>query len=305
MADAKPKKSAPAKKIVDVKSDGDGATGTSRPVIVTNRPILKDPMMAEVSNLTGGLEGEPKQSTPVEQASGTADAEVKSTEGAPELVQVTTKKDAETTTEKTEDKPAVAPSQKKIVITPPGTDQEPEKVPTTVSKDKEPTIADLAKPDPLPGKDIAAKDVKQHKADPETSSDADDKADKDPDDDVSTEAAGDELVGAVQPGRSFDETTDLADSAKTKGGAEQIELDEKGKPKKQIKKSGELTAEQQKAIENGEYFLPITTAETRRMRREILFSTLFVLVLIVVWLDIMLDAGLLSLGNIKAVTDFF
>ncbi|CAN5408679.1 hypothetical protein BH09PAT4_BH09PAT4_01520 [soil metagenome] len=307
MATAKPKKTASAKKIVDVKPDGDGATGTSRPVIVTNRPILKDPMMAEISQLTGGLEvTESKQATS-EPTSGKSKTEPKEVGGAPELAKDTSKKDDDSPPEKSEAISASVPAQKKVITPPSETDvKEAEEAVVDTGQPQQPTIAELAKTTgPQPSKDAIVKDSEQSAPSVDSADEVLATDDKSKEESSEDPQAAQEPGGAIRPGRSFDETANEADTAKAPEGLEQIGIDEKGNAKKQVKKGGELSADQQKAIEKEKYFLPITTAETRRMRREILFATLFVLVLIVVWLDIMLDAGLLSLGNIKAVTNFF
>jgi hypothetical protein len=306
MAEAKSKKTEANKKIVDVKLGGDGATGTSRPVIVTNRPILKDPMMAEVSQLTGGAMDDSQIPTP------TGDASVDPPSGAPELT-ASAKKVAIKTEEAVEPAkvasepitPATAPSKKKIVIKP--LSEEPPTKPAKATK-TEPTVADLAKPDIEEVADIP--DITEAVAAPaqdeptdvtEETTEATEEPNEAPDE---VPANQDDAVPAVQPGRSFDESEQAAKDTGTSE-PEEIELDAKGKPKGKTKRPGELTSEQQKAIQNEEYFLPITTAETRRIRREIVLATLFVTILIVAWLDIMLDADLLSIGGIKAVTHFF
>jgi hypothetical protein len=320
MAESKAKKTESSKKIVDVKTDGDGATGTSRPVIVTNRPIMKDPMMAEVSQLTGGTIDDSPTPTP------TDDAPPEAASGAPEIT-LSAKKLAIQVTEQPE--PADdegktltskdASAKKKVIK--PLSDELSEK-PAAKAVKKSPTIAELtlpdadevpevvpetdvaeAKPEPAPGKD---EPTPSEEATESTATTAEANA-KAPKEEVSIEpAAADEIVTGVQPGRSFDETAhEPLPDATTPAAPEQIELDSKGKPKTKQKKTGELSSEQQKAIEQGEYFLPITTAETRRLRREVVLATLFVVILIVVWLDIMLDAGLLNIDGIKAVTNFF
>lgn len=328
MAEAKSKKSEAAKKIVDVKNSGDGASGTSRPVIVTNRPIMKDPMMAEVSQLTGGLLEDSQTPTPTGDP-GPAEA----ASGAPEIkitkkvaIQVNAPKDAAAPAEPSET-PVVAPSKKKLIIKP--LSEKPSEKPAAskpAAKAKEPTVAELALPDAeeVPDVDVKAEPVATTEdalADETTKDDvaaaeapaakAEDPAPDTPADEAETAdvPSSDDPASGLQPGRSYDET-ETASGEADGGGAdtgapEQIELDSKGKPKTKEKKSGELSSEQQKAIENGEYFLPITTAETKRLRREIVFATLFVTILIVVWLDIMLDAGLLTINGIHPVTNFF
>lgn len=73
-----------------------------------------------------------------------------------------------------------------------------------------------------------------------------------------------------------------------------------------VKSSGiEPTPEQQQIIDAGTYDLPIVTAETRRIRREVLLTSVAILVIVLLWLDMMLDAGLIRLGNLHALTNLF
>jgi len=320
MAESKAKKTESGKKIVDVKTDGDGASGTSRPVIVTNRPIMKDPMMAEVSQLTGGALDDsptptPTDDTPPEPASGAPEITLSAKKLA---IQVTeqpeptddedktlTSKDASAKkkvikplSDELSEKPAAKAAKKSPTIaelTLPDADEVPEVVPQTDAAEAKPAPAS-SKDEPMPSEEVAESTAATAGANAEM-----------PKEEVPTEpATDDELATGVQPGRSFDGTApESLPDATAPAGPEQIELDAKGKPKTKQKKTGELSSEQQKAIEQGEYFLPITTAETRRLRREVVLATLFVVILIVVWLDIMLDAGLLNIDGVKAVTNFF
>lgn len=325
MAEPKPKKAESTKRIVDIKSEGDAASGTSRPLIVTNRSIVKDPMMAEISQLTGGVTDDSETPTP------TGKGVPEDASGAPEIVKsskvaIGVDKHEADSTEKAgapdESTSAQPPSKKKIIIKPlqsESTDGAEPKI-----EKKEPTVAELAMPNIDEITDTPTEEQKPVitdkpedviEAEPTAPEDIPSKATEDTegtssqtkksksDEKSAAVPADEEIVTAALPGRSFDGLDTQAGDAQL--GPEQIELDSKGKSKQKEKKSGELTVEQQQAFESGEYFLPITTAETKRLRREIIFATLFVTVLIVVWLDIMLDAGLLQVGGLKAVTNFF
>jgi hypothetical protein len=87
---------------------------------------------------------------------------------------------------------------------------------------------------------------------------------------------------------------------------------EKDQPVK--KKPGEAVAAEsrlkhQSAIEkladSRQYVLPINTVERRRNRRAILIGGILALILILAWLDIALDAGLIRLGGLQPITNFF
>ncbi len=64
-------------------------------------------------------------------------------------------------------------------------------------------------------------------------------------------------------------------------------------------------AEQEKIIESKQYFLPINTVEKRRGMERFILLLLVVIVVALVWLDIALDAGILRLGGIHSLTHFF
>jgi hypothetical protein len=320
MADTKSKKTDSAKKIIDVKSGGDAASGTSRPIIVSNRPIVKDPMMAEVSQLTGGLEASEVEPPVVDQTPSDAG-------GAPEIIKqkkVPIKVSAHSepskdTVDTTKDILAsVPPSKKKLIIKPIEKTADEKSVVTVVSEEPEATAPESAKteiasePETLPEQiGTTMESTATTQAQPETplASVQEEKKEVKDKEQTQTETPVEEEI--ITDGEAPTETADAEDIAKDDEAesTEQLGADltpgAKDQPDKKVRKSGELSAEQQKAVESGEYFLPITTAETRRLRREIVFSTLFVTILIVVWLDIMLDAGLLRVGNLQAVTHFF
>ena len=67
----------------------------------------------------------------------------------------------------------------------------------------------------------------------------------------------------------------------------------------------ERDAEIQSAIDSKQYFLPINTVENRHNKRVITIGVALSFVLILVWIDIALDAGIIKLGGLHAVTHFF
>lgn len=58
-------------------------------------------------------------------------------------------------------------------------------------------------------------------------------------------------------------------------------------------------------ITSRRYELPIKTVEDRQTRRFVLLGTGLAVILIVLWLDIALDAGLIHMGGLHAPTHFF
>lgn len=368
MPDAKDSKAKkPTKTIVDVKKEGDASAGTSKQVLVSNRPVVKDPMMAEVSELAGVVDTTPPVDPSDKPSGGTVAAEETQAVKSPKKVMVKHDDDAApapaTETPASTEEPAAeeqAPVLKKKITIKPLSDEEksaagvPESTeapqptksePKTATAKAKPTqdtppvdsnLAAAAAADASQQAATAAKEAKQPtapakagstsaeapvapQAEP-TTADTQAEASAEATD---TPSADEEVVTGVgvQPGRSFDEDDEkAADQAASRpaddapaeasdgpepDSPETTAVDENGKPKRQTQKSGQLTSEQKKAIETGQYFLPITTTETRRLRREIAIAAVVVILLIAVWLNIMLDAGIISIGGIEPLTDFF
>jgi hypothetical protein len=64
-------------------------------------------------------------------------------------------------------------------------------------------------------------------------------------------------------------------------------------------------ADLQKLADSKQYFLPINSVEQRRTKRFIVLGIVLSLLLAVAWADIALDAGLIHVNGVKAVTHFF
>lgn len=64
-------------------------------------------------------------------------------------------------------------------------------------------------------------------------------------------------------------------------------------------------AELQALVDSKKYFLPIDAVEQRQTKHFIIIGVVVSLVLVVIWLDLALDAGLIKLGGLKALTHFF
>jgi hypothetical protein len=58
-------------------------------------------------------------------------------------------------------------------------------------------------------------------------------------------------------------------------------------------------------VASGEYFLPISTVEKRRSRNFVASGVILSVLLLVLWVDIALDAGIIDLGGLKPLTHFF
>lgn len=236
-------KKAASKRIIDVQhADKAPAQDNSKPVIVTNRPILQDPMVVDktteeepVAKTTGGTTIQPLT--------------------APEVPGTKSKS-------KTEE-PAEASGK-------PEQNQEAEQAQTeepAPQVDETKTLAELdaeaknkvSKPEPAPQENEPAESEDDKKAD------------------------------------------DAADSSVGQKTDDQVTQDEELEAAEQARKDEEL----QKLAESKKYFLPINTVEKRRCKQVVIAGVVLSLILIVAWLDIALDAGLIQLGGVKAVTNFF
>lgn len=61
----------------------------------------------------------------------------------------------------------------------------------------------------------------------------------------------------------------------------------------------------QQLVDSKQYELPITTPQQRQNQRVVVLGVVLAAVLILIWLDIALDAGIIKLGGLHAPTHFF
>jgi hypothetical protein len=86
-----------------------------------------------------------------------------------------------------------------------------------------------------------------------------------------------------------------------------------GSPKNAAAKKAEAEAAEQarhdaalqELVDSKQYALPINTVERRQTKRFVLLGIGLSVLLILIWLDIALDAGIFKLGGLKPVTHFF
>ena len=71
------------------------------------------------------------------------------------------------------------------------------------------------------------------------------------------------------------------------------------------RKASERQAELDKLIESRKYFLPINQVERRRSKHYAVVGFIVIVILGLAWVDIALDAGLITLPGVKAPTHFF
>lgn len=70
-------------------------------------------------------------------------------------------------------------------------------------------------------------------------------------------------------------------------------------------RKAEHDANLQKIVDAKTYYLPINAVEKRKTKRFVIAGLLLSIVLILAWIDIALDAGLIQLGGLESVTHFF
>lgn len=249
----KPKRT--KKPIIDVKQPGTSAPPeTSKPVIVTNRPLLRDPMMAEPTDKDKKSE-EPSQTVDDQSATmldpGQKPALQPLNKGSKEQdndnSDETISGEADPNSETKEDKgnPAAEAPQND------STDEE--QPPESIASESTPNEDESEQTTPLDAKEKSA-----------------------------TSQQNDEETASESPKQAGPKQAEAEAAAKTKHDAEIQEL-----------------------IDSKRYVLPIDTVEKRKSKRFVLLGAALAVVLIIIWLDIALDAGIIRLGGLKPLTHFF
>lgn len=272
MTDSPKKDKSKDPKVFDVAKPGKSAPApTSKPIIITNRPVLKDPMMSEGSDQSP--DEQPTAPPPVSPAS----SRVK-------IVPLSSQDDApasETPPAETEEKAAETPDVKPEAA-PSETAEEPTSEPTDqpATAAETPAAEGTADPEESPGEGASM-----------TGADA-------------SEAVAGPTEGSDEAAQAADSPTATDASAES---AEKAATDKEKEASKEedeaARKEAARAEELRKLAESHRYYLPIDEVEKRH--RIYAWSVLLVLVLGAVWLDIVLDAGIMKLGNIKAPTHFF
>lgn len=73
----------------------------------------------------------------------------------------------------------------------------------------------------------------------------------------------------------------------------------------EARRKAEQQANLQKIADAKTYYLPINSVEKKKAKRFVILGILFSLLLIIVWLDVALDAGLIQINGISPLTHFF
>lgn len=297
---------AKTRKIIDVSEPGKTAPSeTSRPIIVSSRPILRrDPMVT-------GPDGMEKEEAPEDKpVARTAKPELKITPLTPEEKMEAPAKLAEPTAASAAPtmpsaaaKPATPPAQpvittaKSVVASATEGDiveddeeiAKPAGEPTAehefmLEKPDAPTMTPEAKPALTP-------DSKPALSTPPTS--------------PTPFTPPTPPAPAPSPAPAVPDTDDDDDDEEdTDGQLAPNQALDVAKRKEEDAKATRL-AEQEKIIESKQYFLPIDAVEKRRGLERFVLLLVVVILLALIWLDIALDAGILRIGGVHALTHFF
>ncbi|HVX24486.1 MAG TPA: hypothetical protein VG992_04065, partial [Candidatus Saccharimonadales bacterium] len=114
---------------------------------------------------------------------------------------------------------------------------------------------------------------------------------------VNTETAPDTSETTAETKSDTDTDTD-ADAEKTETGPDAAVAAEAAK-------QAEHDAAMQKLVDSKQYFLPINAVEKRKSKHFVIFGVFLALVLAAAWVDIALDAGIITISHIKPVTHLF
>jgi hypothetical protein len=230
--------------------DASASSGSSRPIIVTNRPMIKDPMVVDES-------GEDNAKSKLSSKTSAPKVELESS------VKPETKE----------------PTEPKELVVPPKVEQPKE---TTLAKAEEPpkTEASVSPAQPEPEKPAS---------EPETEKPPEAKPEKTP-----------------EPVKASDGVTTKEEEPK---GKEQTSEDKQGsveeKEAEAAAKQAEHEAAINKLVDSRHYNLPIVTSEQRHNRKAILLGIILILLMAVAWVDIALDAGLITIHGVQPLTHFF
>jgi hypothetical protein len=258
-------------KVTDVKVPGESAPSASaRPIIVTNRPVLKrDPMVV------GGAATEATEDNP----------QAPSSPSGP---------------------PSLSPTKSKMVLSPlsspAGGSDRRQKIAVVSTEESSTNIV----------KKAAAENSKQAESETpgsvkESSQPQDRKNSTPPEPHEAANNTGhsDEAAPSQpEPTPSTGAEVASEDEDVEDGQVAPNKVMDEALKKEQEEKAARL-AEQEKVIESKKYFLPINAAQHRRGTNMAILLLVLVLVLALVWLDIVLDAGILKLGNFQPLTHFF
>lgn len=320
MAEPKKKNST---KVFDVAKPGKTTPPSSaKPIIITNRPILQDPMVVTSDNAEDKPTGAPPvrrkvQITPL--SDDVADTSKDTTEPAKKTAKKTDKKDddgalvLDLPAEVTGEKPA---------------EPEPENVPAaSVEETTEPAVDEAAAPEPAekaeadtapaeaestvpavadtPKEDVA-KDTPAEQTTESTDTPEPDAAPADKAEEATDTPKDDETTKSEQEADESEpesENTEFGLMPSPEMGDEG-EVNPDALQKKAEEEAQRIAAEQEKIIASEQYFLPIDAVAHRRAVRHTLIGIIIILVFGALLFLAALDAGLITIDGFPAPTDY-
>lgn len=270
MSDASKKDKSKAPKVFDVAKPSESTpASTGKPIIVTSRPVIRDPV----------TEDSQEQSTDVEPAAGSVPSPTSS------RVKIMPLSDPETL------KQAAATNNGDLAASKPADPSDAETQPEAEAS------AGTGIQTPGPDKPVEAAAAEKNDGE------AAEPASQSPAEDTTKEDSDQALTGSDSkpPVDSASEQDDDGsdDTEQATGEGKDISKEEEEAARKEAEREEEL----RKLVESRKYYLPIDEVEKRH--RMYAWSTLLVLLLGLLWLDIVLDAGIMKIGDIKAPTHFF
>jgi hypothetical protein len=260
--------------VMDVKKAS--ASATSRPIIVSSRPIMQDPMMVNSAAAT-----------------------------APELPSSPTHriKKIEPLSKDIGNKPAEEPAKPKTATGDVATPSAPAlTIDAAIAKIAEKRNKP-AESNPEPKAEAEAKDDKAtEKAAEEPEKKAEKEAPAEPTEEPEqpepkTETVDDETEGATEDNEGNEDK-------KSGKSDQQITEEEAAKLAKAAEEEAKRKAQLDKLVEEKAYFLPINQVERRRTLHFSIAGILLIILLGLAWIDLAADAGLITLP-VKPVTHFF
>ena len=263
------------RKVIDVTEPGKSEpSATSRPIIVTNRPLLQQDPMVVVSD----------------QSDGDSDNRPSGKSQKPETLLSSFQEGHEIVPPSVSGLPE---DSSKADETPPADDNS--KTVVAVPSDQASTDKVEVKPEADVAQTVTVKKV-EIKPIEAANTTAKEEPPKEPE--TGTEPKDSTPVAETDDEKSTSETATNDDQL-----APNKVVDEAAKKAQEEKAAKE--AEQEKIIDSKKYFLPINTVQLRRNKLRAVFLFLIVVVLALVLFDVSIDAGFLKINGVHSLTHFF
>lgn len=104
-------------------------------------------------------------------------------------------------------------------------------------------------------------------------------------------------VNEAEPVSPESTVPDTEDPSNPKSAEEKIAIEAEKASKQEVELQG--------LVDSKKYFLPINTVEKRRTKRFVAVGAGISILLVIIWVDVALDAGLIKIGGLKALSHIF